>query len=101
MSLAQFDYIHCAESVAPLSGFEPWPQDVKLVRTNALTTRPNWTFNILSKAVQIILFCAFSFIFRKLKNEGMNEKKGKSLQLRWGFVVIHSHLVGFCGSVAM
>ena len=31
-SLAQFDYIHCAESAATtMSGFEPWPQDGKLV----------------------------------------------------------------------
>ena len=33
LSLAQFDYIHCAGSGAtPLSGFEPWPPDVVLVR---------------------------------------------------------------------
>ncbi len=33
-SLAQFDYIHCVESGAtPLSGFEPWPPDLKLVRS--------------------------------------------------------------------
>ena len=33
-SLAQFDYIHCVESgVTPLSGFEPWPPDVVLVRS--------------------------------------------------------------------
>ena len=31
-SSAQFDYIHCAESAAtPMSGFEPWPQDGKLL----------------------------------------------------------------------
>ena len=34
LSLAQFDYIHCVESGAtPLSGFEPWPPDVVLVRS--------------------------------------------------------------------
>ena len=28
LSLAQFDYIQCAESgLAPHSGFEPWPED--------------------------------------------------------------------------
>ena len=33
LSLAQFDYIHCAGSGAtPLSGFEPLPHDVVLVR---------------------------------------------------------------------
>ena len=33
-SLAQFDYIHCVESGAtPLSGFEPWPPDLVLVRS--------------------------------------------------------------------
>ena len=47
LSLAQFDYIQCAESgLAPHSGFEPWPQDVKLACTSALTTQPNWTFKI-------------------------------------------------------
>ena len=30
----------------PHSGFEPWPQDVKLACTSALTTQPNWTFKI-------------------------------------------------------
>ena len=34
LSLAQFDYMHCAESgKSPLSGFEPWPPDVVLVRS--------------------------------------------------------------------
>ena len=47
LSLAQFDYIHCAESgLAPQSGFKPRPQDVILACSSALTTQPNWTFNI-------------------------------------------------------
>ena len=47
LSLAQFDYIHCAESgLAPQSGFELRPQDVNLACTSALSTQPNWTFNI-------------------------------------------------------
>ena len=47
LSLAQFDYIHCAESdLASQSGFELRPQDVNLACTSALSTQPNWTFNI-------------------------------------------------------
>ena len=43
LSLAQFDYIHCAGGGAsPLSGFEPWPLMLCKYATGILTTQPNW-----------------------------------------------------------
>ena len=46
LSLAQFDYMHCAENVTPQSVFKHWPYDVELAYNSALATRLNWTFNI-------------------------------------------------------
>ena len=61
-SLAQFDYIHCAGSAAtPMSGFEPWPQDGKLVHnqcSNHSAKLDNWKhFQILSIYERGCIFC--------------------------------------------
>ena len=52
-----------SQNIFSKSGFEPLPQDVKLACTSALTTQPNWTFNIQKYNLTRSFIWYFCFAF--------------------------------------